>query len=485
MGKDFTRPAIAGIALLIALGGNCSFGLAADGESTERSSPAKVTYKFEPGQLLVYRLTSQDEAGDDDTHELKPAPAPNEKEWRIFVDKKNDDGSWRLYVRTKLVFRNDDKTVRGRFDSLDYLNFRPDGTYDLNEKTAVFKKLFPNQLFCRLPRANDESERRWKSIDPLTGNVHVFELRDRDGDHLRIAEQEQAIYSEVNRWQSTLIFDFDSKRGLPRSIVDEFKEFGQKGPRSKTTIELVTDERPDANWCEQFWREVQPYLDLYAESVKVDYLAYRAHSTQDCRDARTRARALLLEGQQNSKLDLFADLWKEHLQAHDNDEKWMLGNAAKREQFFAATEKDPADWTVKRLDGADFKLAEHRGQVTVLYFWSDGCEYCVLTAPQIRKLADDYSAAADVCVAGAFVRLGLDDEDGKAKIYADRVYRGFPNLEGKELTELYHFADHGITGYPTTIVLDQSGKVRELFGGYSSDLGERIRTTVEGLRAKK
>ena len=149
-----------------------------------------------------------------------------------------------------------------------------------------------------------------------------------------------------------------------------------------------------------------------------------------------------------------------------------------RQEFFSTVPEFSTDWEAKNLDGTAFRLTDHRGEVVVLYFWSTGCEYCMLAVPQISELAAQYKDKG-VAVVGMFVRY--DGDDVVPKHSSTKPYRGLQHLEAKDMASLYRLEQLGFYT-PSTLVLDQDGKVREVFAGYSGDLGLRIRETVDALR---
>ena len=80
-------------------------------------------------------------------------------------------------------------------------------------------------------------------------------------------------------------------------------------------------------------------------------------------------------------MDHFKGLYDANLQAHDKEETGHLDVVQNRERFFAAAPGFSTTWEAKALDGGTVRLADQRGKVVVLYFWSQGCEYCMLAAP--------------------------------------------------------------------------------------------------------
>jgi hypothetical protein len=143
-------------------------------------------YRLEVGQELVYELTASDDPRkSSDAKDQKGDAARNQMEWRIIVVGKNDDGSWRLLIRTNVRLVNQDGTVRANHDSLGYCDLYPDGSYSLDEQTAVFNKLFPYQLFCRLPDGPAALEDVWKYEPPVMKRQISYRLARRDGAHWR------------------------------------------------------------------------------------------------------------------------------------------------------------------------------------------------------------------------------------------------------------------------------------------------------------
>jgi thiol-disulfide isomerase/thioredoxin len=484
-------PRVAAALFLLVLAGcsksNSTAPTAADLPAGSETGVAPPRYRLEVGQELVYQLTASEDPreSNDAKNEEGHAAARNQMEWRIVVARQNEDGSWRLYIRTKITFVNRDGSVRGKHDSFGYCDLRSDGSYSVDEQTAVFKKLVPHQLFCRLPDTAAALDNGWTYEPPVFGKLFTFSLAKRAGTHWHIAGVQKGVYSEAGKDQSRYLYDFDAQRGLVVSIDSEWIDLAADQVKNRSTFQLTSSARRDSTWVAQFYEEAEKYLDVHAKWMGLCYEGLRARTVEACQVARVKARALLVAGREQAELDVIRDLYDATIESHDNDEIGHLHLVKKREEFFRAAPEFPTNWEAKNLDGSTFRLTDHRGKVLVLFFWTTGCEYNVLLGPQICQLAADYQGK-DVAIIGMFVRSGsTDEEEARAKHFIAKSFRGFPHLEAKDIPVLYHFQQYELQGYyPSILVLDQAGRVHDVHTGYAADHGQCIRRIVEDLRSK-
>ena len=49
------------------------------------------------------------------------------------------------------------------------------------------------------------------------------------------------------------------------------------------------------------------------------------------------------------------------------------------------------DFTIELLDGSEFTLSDHQGEVVILNFWATWCGPCVGEIPELEKLAENYA----------------------------------------------------------------------------------------------
>jgi len=135
---------------------------------------------------------------------------------------------------------------------------------------------------------------------------------------------------------------------------------------------------------------------------------------------------------------------------------------------------------VEWKNGPPLKLAELRGKVILLEFWGYWCGGCVYQAiPEMFKLQEEYRGR-DLVIIGIHVDTE-DNEAGTVEKLDEKLagirkneWKGkdisFPvalapvkrtsygtGVERKARTELS--AEYGVIGYPTTVLIDQEGKV--------------------------
>jgi thiol-disulfide isomerase/thioredoxin len=106
-------------------------------------------------------------------------------------------------------------------------------------------------------------------------------------------------------------------------------------------------------------------------------------------------------------------------------------------------------------------LSDFEGEVVMLNFWGAWCGWCNRELPHLVKFARTWSDSDLVVVGILNHKYAADTAATDSLIGAYRI--PFENLTGIDSV----FSKYDIQGYPTTVVLDRNGVVRESLVGYT------------------
>ena len=116
-------------------------------------------------------------------------------------------------------------------------------------------------------------------------------------------------------------------------------------------------------------------------------------------------------------------------------------------------------------------LADYRGKVVILDFWYRGCGWCVRAMPQMKQIATHFK---DQPV--AVIGMNTDRNEDDARFVIKKMGLNYTNLKAEGLPEKYK-----VQGFPTLLIIDQAGIVRDIHVGYSPQLREEVVGSVEKL----
>ena len=119
-------------------------------------------------------------------------------------------------------------------------------------------------------------------------------------------------------------------------------------------------------------------------------------------------------------------------------------------------------FTATALDGSQLTLAQYRGKPVLVHFWATWCPVCKLEQDSIVALAKDYA------IVGVAVWSGGGHD--VASHYQGRV----PFVTVADPAGVIA-RQYGVTGVPTTFVVDGTGVIRFVEVGYTTELGLRAR----------
>jgi peroxiredoxin len=124
-----------------------------------------------------------------------------------------------------------------------------------------------------------------------------------------------------------------------------------------------------------------------------------------------------------------------------------------------ASTGEPAnlDLTVKDMNGASMRLADHKGKVIVLNFWATWCGPCQLEIPELVETYAEYKDQG-VVVLG----ISIDDTAETLRAYAPQKNMTYPVLLMQDDVDQ---AYGPIFGVPVTFFIGRDGRInRKHFG---------------------
>ena len=125
-----------------------------------------------------------------------------------------------------------------------------------------------------------------------------------------------------------------------------------------------------------------------------------------------------------------------------------------------ATElKTAPDFNLKKFDGGMAKLSDYRGKVVILDFWATWCPPCIKEIPDFVELQKEYGDKGL-----AILGISLDQNPKQALPAFIKKYKvNYPILltDGK-----VDKAFGGVTGIPTTFVIDRKGEIYKQYVGF-------------------
>ncbi len=120
-------------------------------------------------------------------------------------------------------------------------------------------------------------------------------------------------------------------------------------------------------------------------------------------------------------------------------------------------EKAP-DFTLEKLGGGKVSLSDYRGKILIIDFWATWCPPCRMEMPEFVELYRDY-ADKGVEIIGISI-----DQNPQAVLpaFVEKYKINFPILlTDRKVDRAYG----GISGIPTTFVVDREGKVYKQYVG--------------------
>jgi peroxiredoxin len=126
---------------------------------------------------------------------------------------------------------------------------------------------------------------------------------------------------------------------------------------------------------------------------------------------------------------------------------------------------------VKDLKGKSVHLEALKGKVVVLNFWFVECKPCVSEIPELNELVLDFQKDDVV-----FMALGLNKAEQLKKFLKKTPFNYQIVPDAMEVATQF-----GVSGFPTSIVIDQNGVIRYISLGVGPENKEKLAAAIRLL----
>jgi peroxiredoxin len=134
--------------------------------------------------------------------------------------------------------------------------------------------------------------------------------------------------------------------------------------------------------------------------------------------------------------------------------------AAWAQPTYALMGRPAPDFALHAAAGDNVRLAEHRGEVVVLSFWSSRCNPCRTQLAALNRSFQTYRSAGL-----AIYGVGVDDDPAQSREFARSAAVSFAMLldPAKAVSRSYE-----VDNLPMTLLIDRNGVIRHVLRDYSA-----------------
>ncbi|NWF94134.1 MAG: TlpA family protein disulfide reductase [Syntrophaceae bacterium] len=135
------------------------------------------------------------------------------------------------------------------------------------------------------------------------------------------------------------------------------------------------------------------------------------------------------------------------------------------------------DFTLKTLDGGEIVLSRLKEKVILLDFWATWCRPCREAIPHLIRLYKNYQKEGLEVIGMNMDRGNLD----AVRHFVKSMEIPYPVALAPENME----KSYGVSGLPTTILIDKKGRIREKIVGFTNEISKQMTGRVLDLLSEK
>jgi thiol-disulfide isomerase/thioredoxin len=414
-------------------------------------------------QLPVGRVLYYFGEGTSKERDAKVPASTAKSTWRFTVLAQNEDGSARVLARSTESYSHQGVASPDRVSSACF-DLYPDGRYRIDRRLAM--TFSPDTLFPRLPADAAQAAKEWQSDIDWKGSQTTFALQSAQGAGFVFTGVQDGPTNHIYIVTQKATNHFDTTKGVITRVEDEYSQDYGFHSNGTSTLKLDKEETLPAEQVQALARDYAAYTDAakqYGEQMK--RLNEEPDQAQRIVDA---AKGILTAAAGKVQHPDVKQEFKTKLEEHDRYASYSIDEA---KRLAGVLNKPAADWEAKDLNDQPISAKSLRGKVVVMDFWYRGCGWCMYAMPQVKQLAADFKDKP-VAILGMNTDRDLDD----ARFVVKQLGLDYPQVQATGIPEKF-----AVQGFPTLIIIDQQGNVRDLHVGYSPDLREQVSKKIQSL----
>jgi len=420
--------------------------------------------------------------------------------WTFWVADTAQDGGWRLIARQSRSYakKNEPAPADGSPDnrtSLASCKLFPDGR--IVPTSRLMSNIEIASVFPRLPADPGQAGTGWEVGDDhndIKARSRMKWSADKTEAVIETVTEGPAERVYLGSGKSTT-YHFDRARGrVVRAEVESPFAYGQAGKASGTVIlKAVERHGPDRvkvlrDEADRAFKAEASYTDLLEKAKHASWgprkpfpegakgavaRFFQANEVRIVTGKRlAEAKDVLLAAQAKITLPMVRetlDLWIK------NHEEYSKSNTQEAVRWAEVIGRPAPDWELKDLEGKSHAMKDYRGKVVLLDFWYRNCVYCMRAMPQVNGVARHFKGKPV-----ALLAMNIDQDPADARYIVDKLGITYPVLRAHEESEEW-MRELPIFGFPTLVIIDRDGIVRDAHVGFSDTLGADVIKAVDAL----
>jgi thiol-disulfide isomerase/thioredoxin len=427
----------------------------------EEAAGSLPRYKLEVGQQIQYAGSGAKKYDDG-------RKSRSEEQWEFDVLSRNTDGNCRLLyrlVKKQIEIDNEGKdAATNETREIALVNMDPAG--NMTELFGSFGyRSDPEEVFPPLPADAKQLTDGWQGPGSFGSTMHYQALPESNAKEFVFSKDEESQINVVYDLQRGGTVTFDKERGLPSQCTTTRKQGWGIPSQGSLELKLAGVQMHNAEWAAKLKADAELFFstkERFSRATDDDKATPELldEAVGMLKQTREKISSAELQQQIDREIESF-EQYRKYSEEQLANRNAMIGRPA--EDFKTTDLKDKPQ-----------ALADYRGKVVVLDFWYRGCGWCMRAMPALEKVAEHYKDQP-VVVLGMNTDQNIED----AKFVIEKLGVNYATLKAEGLPEKFK-----VRGFPTFIVIDQTGVIREISPGWSATLEPDLIKQIDKLLAE-